>query len=98
MSLDQCEQTNQISPALLRRICREKGGYGTPSLNEKLYLHFRNLTRIENLDEYTGVRCLWLESNGLCTSFIYSFSYDCLTEYFFPLNESTRQRLEILRD
>ena len=36
-----------------------------PSLNDKLYLHYKGLTRIQCLDEYTGLRALWLEGNGL---------------------------------
>ena len=36
------------------------------ALNEKLYLHYRGISRIEGLDEWTGLRALWLEGNGLC--------------------------------
>jgi dynein assembly factor 1 len=43
----------------------ENGGYRTPCLNEKLYLHFKGYTKIENLEEFYAARCIWLEANGL---------------------------------
>lgn len=49
----------------VRQICKETGGYNTASLNEKLYLHFKGWPRIENLEEFTGARVVWLEGNGL---------------------------------
>jgi dynein assembly factor 1 len=47
------------------KLCVEKGLYKVPSLNETLYLHYGNFERIENLDAYTEVRVLWLESNRI---------------------------------
>lgn len=32
-----------------------------------MYLHFRGFKRIENLDNYTGCKALWLDSNGFDT-------------------------------
>ena len=50
----------------IRAICKKLNQYLTPELNDILYLHFQGFSRIENLDEYTGLKCLWLESNGVC--------------------------------
>jgi hypothetical protein len=54
----------RITSKELRTLCKENGGYHTPEINDKLYLHYKGYQRIEHLDEYTGVRALWLEGNG----------------------------------
>jgi len=48
-------------------LCKENGGYNTKCLNEKLYLHFKGWPKIEDLDEFTGAKVVWLEGNGLKT-------------------------------
>ena len=49
----------------LKKDCVKNGMYTTPHLNDKLYLHYKGYGKIENLEEYTGVRALFLEGNGL---------------------------------
>ena len=48
----------------LEKVALEHGGYGTPRLNDTLYLHSKGYRRIENLEAYTGLTSLWLHSNG----------------------------------
>lgn len=43
----------------LKRAALENGGYSLPGLNDTLYLHFKGYRRIENLEEYTGLKSLW---------------------------------------
>eukprot|EP00127_Corallochytrium_limacisporum_P005953 Clim_evm30s215 gene=Clim_evmTU30s215 len=56
----------RITGEFLKKLCRgTEGLYGTPSLNDTLCLHYEGFSKIEDLEEYTGLKSLWLESNGL---------------------------------
>ncbi|CEM22869.1 unnamed protein product [Vitrella brassicaformis CCMP3155] len=64
-SLSTADLSYPMTPETLREVCRERGLYETPWLNEKLYLHFKGFQKIMNLDEYYEVRALYLEGNGI---------------------------------
>uniref|UniRef100_A0A3P9M9F2 Uncharacterized protein n=1 Tax=Oryzias latipes TaxID=8090 RepID=A0A3P9M9F2_ORYLA len=55
----------RMTPAFLRDLCKQNKLYTTPHLNDTLYLHFKGFSRIENLEEYTGLKSLWLHNNAL---------------------------------
>lgn len=55
----------EMTKEILRKLCKENGLYTTPSINDKLYLHYKGFNVIQNLEAYTGLKALWLEGNGL---------------------------------
>lgn len=55
----------EMTKEALRGIVRKDGMYSTPYLNDRLFLHYKGFRAIENLEDYTGLKVLWLEGNGL---------------------------------
>lgn len=47
------------------QAAKDNGGYTTPELNDKLFLNFHGFHRLENLEEYRGLRAIFLEGNCL---------------------------------
>ncbi len=55
----------EMTKQFLRQHCKDNGLYTTPNLNDKLYLHYKGFNKICCLEEYIGLKALWLEGNGL---------------------------------
>jgi len=55
----------RMTPAMLRKFCKESKGYEAPELNEVLSLHYKGFRKIEGLSAYCNVRSLFLECNGI---------------------------------
>lgn len=55
----------EMTKQALFDLCKQNDLYRTPSLNDKLYANFQAFTQIANLEEYTGLKALFLEGNAL---------------------------------
>lgn len=49
----------------LREICKQHDLFLTPAANDKLYANNYGFRQIGGLEKYTGLKCLFLEGNGL---------------------------------
>lgn len=47
----------------LRIICENEGLYEYPEMNTKIYLHFKVIEKIQNLDKYFNLKTIYLENN-----------------------------------
>lgn len=54
-----------LNEQYLQDLCEEHSQFHTPSLNTTLYLHFKGFEKIQALDKYVNLRCLFLEGNGI---------------------------------
>lgn len=61
------EQEKGLSKEYLKRLLRsdQKTYYGTPYLNDHLFLHYKGLDKIQALEEFTGLKVLYMEGNGV---------------------------------
>lgn len=59
------EAARKMTKKAILDQCKRNKLYSTPALNDVLYLHFQGFPKIENLDDYTDLKCLWLESNAI---------------------------------
>lgn len=57
--------SSRMTPEKIKALCKKNDLYMTPGLNEVLYLHFQGFAGIAGLEDYTQLKCLWLDSNAI---------------------------------
>jgi hypothetical protein len=56
----------EITPQSLKKLCKSLRLYTScPELNEVIHLHQKGIQKIQNLEEYKGLRTLYLECNAV---------------------------------
>ncbi|KAG0555939.1 hypothetical protein KC19_11G014400 [Ceratodon purpureus] len=56
----------EMTPKSLKDLCKSRKLYTScPELNEVIHLHQKGIQNIQNLDEYTGLRTIYLECNAI---------------------------------
>lgn len=55
--------TNKFLREMVKKDPRKY--FRTPHLNEKLFLHYKGFGYIRNLEQFTDLKCLYIEGNGL---------------------------------
>lgn len=61
------ELGKRLTKTFLKKFLRSdfKLYYTTPNLNDILYLHYKGFNKLENLEEFTGLKVLYFEGNGI---------------------------------
>lgn len=54
-----------MTKARIDQLSRKNNLYLNPKLNDVLYLHFQGFDEIDGLEEFTQLKCLWLDSNAI---------------------------------
>ena len=55
----------EMTPEMLVDACLQHDGYEQPNYNTVLYLQYKMVKEIKNLEPYVQLRALYLENNGI---------------------------------
>lgn len=55
----------EMTKEVLVHACKSNKGYGSPHLNDQLYLQCKGFVKVQNLEPYIELKALWLEQNAI---------------------------------
>eukprot|EP00388_Colpodella_angusta_P016460 GDKJ01040753.1.p1 GENE.GDKJ01040753.1~~GDKJ01040753.1.p1 ORF type:complete len:305 (+),score=73.02 GDKJ01040753.1:37-951(+) len=66
LDFGESEDGPRLTPKEIKKILSSdfKLYYTTQELNDKLYIHYKGYNKLENLEGFTGLKCLYGEANG----------------------------------